>query len=107
MDSRHKITTKEMVLSVPFFAAFLWFVVLIMDTGSAQQNLQLSPGRFDALVTVLFVFIILYGALLFYIFRALRKEETIEHGYEAKVTKMNKRSEEVMHRSHKRSAKRK
>ncbi|HLC65833.1 MAG TPA: hypothetical protein VJI46_06960 [Candidatus Nanoarchaeia archaeon] len=95
---KKKITTREIVLSLPFFAAFIWFVSLIANTNTAQQNLALSPGRFNALVTVLFLFILIYGALLFYIFRALRKEEGIEKEMEARMGKIKAKSESMAKR---------
>ncbi|MFC1768238.1 hypothetical protein ACFLZX_00610 [Nanoarchaeota archaeon] len=96
---KRKISTKEIVLSLPFAAAFIWFVGLVIDTNSAQQNLQLSPGRFNALVTVLFIFILIYGALLFYIFWSLRKEEGIEKEMQAKVRRIKASSEAITKRS--------
>ncbi|MBI4440501.1 hypothetical protein HY638_06005 [Candidatus Woesearchaeota archaeon] len=102
MEKKGKITPKEVVLSLPFFAAFIWFVSLIASTNTAQQNLQLSPGRFNALVTVLFLFILIYGALLFYIFRALRKEETVEKTMAARVSRMKTRSRAVSGKRRKR-----
>src|SRR3989338_4150062 len=103
---KKKITTREIVLSLPFFAAFIWFVSLIASTNTAQQNLQLSPGRFNALVTVLFLFILIYGALLFYIFRALRKEETVEKTMAARVSRMKSRSAAISKKPAHRKAKR-
>ena len=63
----------KMILVAPFFMVFIWFTSLVMTKGTTSAA-QLSPSKMDILVTVLFAFILCYGAFLFYELRKMRKE---------------------------------
>ena len=63
----------KIILVAPFFMVFVWFTSLVMTKGTTSAA-QLSPNKVDVLVTVLFAFILCYGAFLFYELRKMRKE---------------------------------
>lgn len=74
MQKTHpKMALAKTILVAPFFMVFIWFASLIMSKGTTSAA-QLSPYKADTLVTVLFAFILCYGAFLFYELRKMRKE---------------------------------
>ncbi|MBS3098368.1 hypothetical protein J4209_06260 [Candidatus Woesearchaeota archaeon] len=73
--NRIKTFFGKAVLLAPFFLLFLWFGSLVITRKNVTSGVELSPGRLNTLVTFLFIFIIIYGAFLFFELRKIRKSK--------------------------------
>ena len=86
-----KITTMDktrhifgrIILLLPLILSFAWFFGLVANVANISANSPLSPSKLNLLITVLFAFILCYGAFLF--FEIYRQKKSLKTHKKAKV----------------------
>ena len=83
--------TKSVLLSIPLLGAFVWFSSLVVNVTNTGAGVALAPTKVNALVNLLFLFIIVYGIFLFIMFYKMYKvEHTIPKKRARKSSKKKK-----------------
>lgn len=72
----HKNIEKA-ILFTPLFLAFAWFAFTATGAIGIDKNLALGPSRIDALVNLLFSFIVIYSIVLVFVFLKMKKEAKV------------------------------